>query len=1439
MRLAARYGNNRISPGRSRGTVRLAGRWGWVVLVALLAGPSTGAAQEHVLPFFTPAGDVQQGFARIINHSHRAGTVRIHATDDDGRSFGPVVLSLNARQTRHFNSGDLERGNSAKGLSGRLGNGEGYWRLRLESDLDLEVGAYIRTPDGFLSSVHDVVPTVEVAGEAVHRVSIFNPGSNRNQVSWLRLVNLTRGRVSVTIQGRDDEGRAAPGGEVSLTLPAAGARHVSAQQLESGATGLIGRLGDGKGKWQLFVRADGDIEVGNGMQTPSGHLTNLSVSGLRDTGASEPESPRAVGSTFRDCAQCPEMVVVPAGRYAMGSPAGETDRDRDESPAHRVTIDEPFAVGVHEVTFAQWDACHEAGGCAHRPDDQGWGRGNRPVVDVSWHDAQEYVRWLSGRTGRWYRLLSESQWEYVARAGTTTRYWWGDDIGRNRANCEGCGSRWDARQTAPVGSFSPNAFGLHDVHGNVWEWVEDCYDNNFYVGAPSDGSAWVWGGCDRRGIRGGSWESLPRYLRAANRGAHPSGNRLFSGAASVSLRVAGTLATPARHTLALFRPPGQGQQGFARIINRSNRAGTVRLWGTDDSGNRRGPVSLSLDAGATRHFNSEDLEQGNAAKGLSGRLGNGQGDWRLELASDLDLEPSAYIRTPDGFLTAMHAVARRAEVGGETVHQVPIFNPGSNRHQVSWLRVANLGDTSTRVTIRGQDDAGRSAPSGEVRLTLPAHGARRISAQALESGAAGLSGRLGEGTGKWQLSVTADAEIEVVSLLASPTGHLSNLSTTPGGAVEASGFEVVAEGSTTVRPLQTIALSVPAGLGESDYTVLMDLSGTGAFTDDETIEVEGLTTDDDRILFASPLTQMLSDANTSHRLAVRVRRDSDRALSAAMRFSIDDIALASEPAGFPTTLLDVIMKAIYTSADDPLLQLAGASMQPGAAVLSARRLGLDTTFSDVQAKAILQYLFGMPVSELVIEPLAPASAATASVLSRKHARIDVRSKSKLQDLCRVAETVFVNAGVCDFFAEIGRCYRTHPWDTEFDQLTYCWGSSKQKLRPKEELSGELVYAAVGGKLAKLFKGAIVSLLRKRTRKLGDDAAQIYNDVSPGMDAVTNEAKMRRALTDTEEPDSSSNRHFGPSGRPTKRGLESNFESQQAISQFWVQKTPELLGQAESQFAGRNLNDEERSAAATYVDEAGRRHREAENIDEYEGVYTRGEDPREALENDSEGGLRVAEACEPEYEEFPIDDETSTCVFRSLVERNRYPGSRPVSIPGVDAWLYYSLDYFRPDGTTCRDNYARVYFQGRWTCRWAELGAHQPAWYTLLKEEDDNELPQWTHHGVSCATVRYETEDDKSCREFNGNRRSLIYFTNNCPHYVDLYVQFSSDCSGVTSVHNADRRLSEGTGTDTFPTHGCFPYTIIRSCAVRSNSEDHVETCGSWIRERSGVSFCPG
>ena len=226
---------------------------------------------------------------------------------------------------------------------------------------------------------------------------------------------------------------------------------------------------------------------------------------------------RQPGRRFKECAACPEMVVVPTGSFMMGSPSSEKGRDSDEGPQHRVRIAQPFAVGVYEVTFAEWDACVSAGGCnGYDPADRGWGRGQRPVISVSWNDAQSYVKWLSNKTGKRYRLLSESEWEYVARAGTETPFYFGRTISPNQANY----NRIYQARTVEAGSFPSNEYELHDVHGNVDEWVQDCW-NDSYLGAPTDGSAWTSGDCSGRVLRGGSWDSKDRNLHLADRDWSP------------------------------------------------------------------------------------------------------------------------------------------------------------------------------------------------------------------------------------------------------------------------------------------------------------------------------------------------------------------------------------------------------------------------------------------------------------------------------------------------------------------------------------------------------------------------------------------------------------------------------------------------------------------------------------------------------------------------------------------------------------------------------------------------------------------------------------------------------------------------------------------------------------------------------------------------------
>jgi formylglycine-generating enzyme required for sulfatase activity len=227
---------------------------------------------------------------------------------------------------------------------------------------------------------------------------------------------------------------------------------------------------------------------------------------------------------FRECVDkqgedyCPAMVVVPAGSFLMGSPPTETGRNDNEGPQHVVKIAKYFAVSKFQLTFDEWDTCVDYGDCPSGISDSGFGRGQEPVIDVSWDDAQRYAAWLSKMTGKPYRLLTEAEYEYAERAGTETAYFWGSEVGAGNANCNACGTKWDNSDDAPVGSFTPNPFGLYDMQGNAWEWVEDCYHPN-YDGAPTDGSGWSADCTDEHTHveRGGGKNAPPRMIRSAAR----------------------------------------------------------------------------------------------------------------------------------------------------------------------------------------------------------------------------------------------------------------------------------------------------------------------------------------------------------------------------------------------------------------------------------------------------------------------------------------------------------------------------------------------------------------------------------------------------------------------------------------------------------------------------------------------------------------------------------------------------------------------------------------------------------------------------------------------------------------------------------------------------------------------------------------------------------
>ena len=268
------------------------------------------------------------------------------------------------------------------------------------------------------------------------------------------------------------------------------------------------------------------------------------------------------GRMFRDCPECPEMIVIPAGSFLMGSPHDEAGRYKDESPRHRVTIERPFAIGKYEVTRREFGAfiretgrdmgsdCWYWDGEESKPkigDARSWRNPGfeqtdlDPVVCVNWEDAKMYVEWLSAKTGKRYRLPSESEWEYAARGNSRTSRYWGNDASVQCSHANGADGtlkirynnlRWVVAScrdgfvhTAPVGSLTANGFGLHDVLGNVWEWVADCWKER-YVSAPSDGSAWTDGICSGRVLRGGSWSNKPSFLRTAGRFWLPSRFRI-------------------------------------------------------------------------------------------------------------------------------------------------------------------------------------------------------------------------------------------------------------------------------------------------------------------------------------------------------------------------------------------------------------------------------------------------------------------------------------------------------------------------------------------------------------------------------------------------------------------------------------------------------------------------------------------------------------------------------------------------------------------------------------------------------------------------------------------------------------------------------------------------------------------------------------------------
>ena len=338
--------------------------------------------------------------------------------------------------------------------------------------------------------------------------------------------------VQQLVAARADVNVRAPDGATALFMAAAHGHTEIIELLMKAGAAVSVRGPEGETPAEVAIRRYGDATAARENGEPLAILALLDGNAWTQQLEELERKRQEADAAMKQLGISVEMLSIPAYSFRMGDLGHVTDELHklmgylpDDIPAHIVTVP-AFRMGKYEVTFAQWDACVADGGCnGYSPDDEGWGRGDHPVINVSWDNVQSFIDWLNSKTSGNYRLPTEAEWEYAARAGTTSEYSWGDDIGHNEANCGGsCRDSW--AYTAPVGSFPANPWGLHDMHGNVNEWVEDCW-NDSYNGAPTDGSAWTSGDCGRRVVRGGSWDGFPVYLRSAYRSGGGRAVRVF------------------------------------------------------------------------------------------------------------------------------------------------------------------------------------------------------------------------------------------------------------------------------------------------------------------------------------------------------------------------------------------------------------------------------------------------------------------------------------------------------------------------------------------------------------------------------------------------------------------------------------------------------------------------------------------------------------------------------------------------------------------------------------------------------------------------------------------------------------------------------------------------------------------------------------------------
>ena len=523
------------------------------------------------------------------------------------------------------------------------------------------------------------------------------------------------------------------------------------------------------------------------------------------------------------------------------------------------------------------------------------------------------------------------------------------------------------------------------------------------------------------------------------------------------------------------------------------------------------------------------------------------------------------------------------------------------------------------------------------------------------------------------------------------------------------GLHIATDARSLVQPLQSVSLTLRGAATDANYDILLDLSGARGFSDDDTIEVAPVKTAAGQLLFAAPLPETLAEGNAARRIAVRVREragDADATLSNTLMLTLGETGVPAEFAGHPTVMMDVVLKAVYEGLDDPLLTVEAAAIEPGRSVHSARTLGLSTAYSDAQAQAMLQSLFGVSLG---------ASGAGGQSSSRTAA-------SGGRTAASVRCEFFAGATLCNAYRRAFDCVGDALSGSGGDDMARCG-----RIIKEDAVEAWLARTEKIRSFGNILRGAAPRLAR--FLGAGRRPAQVVHDLNAAVRQGVGMNKTFRTVIDRAEG-------LEMTVRERAEALGQSFEAMRDATRTLTEPLPERIAETEREAGAEGLEGDKREAHYAIVEEGDHHYRDAAafETETMEDVYTGETDVVEALGTASDGSPAV---CGAGYEEFSVDDKTSTCVLTSLVEPNCYAGSRQVNHPalgGANACLYYSLDYIQPDGT-CRENYAKVTYQGRETCRWAELETDRSAWYTLEKE-----------HGVESPQHRVRTYPS-SCDEY--------------------------------------------------------------------------------------------